>query len=190
MLVVKLGGSLYGSQYLSQWLHQLAQLKTQKVVIVPGGGPFADCVRDADQAHHLSNENAHAMAVLAMQQYALLLSNINSSYIRISNLKTLASHSDGHYIWLPYESVMQSCHLPCSWKVTSDSLAAWLAHECKASHLCLVKSHDINEHIYNSEHHASIVDEYFSQMIQQYSGKISIYHASQVEKMTKVHSYE
>ena len=63
MLVVKLGGSLYGSQYVSQWLHQLAQLKTQKVVIVPGGGPFADCVRDADQAHHLSNENSFACKI-------------------------------------------------------------------------------------------------------------------------------
>ena len=40
---------------------------------MPGGGPFADAVREFDRAMGLSSDAAHWMAILAMDQYAHVL---------------------------------------------------------------------------------------------------------------------
>jgi aspartokinase-like uncharacterized kinase len=50
MQVVKIGGSLYDTPELKKWLKQLAKAaKDDSIIIVPGGGPFADTVRDAQK---------------------------------------------------------------------------------------------------------------------------------------------
>ena len=43
------------------------------MVIVPGGGPFADTVRQLDARWGLTDHAAHRMAVRAMEQYGDLL---------------------------------------------------------------------------------------------------------------------
>lgn len=182
MIIVKLGGSLIDSKYLTCWLNQLTALKTKKICIVPGGGPFADLVRETDHKYQLNQKNAHAMAVLAMQQYAWLLSDKNPTYTCISNIKSLIEKQNGHYIWLPYDAIMQTCTLPFSWEVTSDSLAVWFARRCKAEHLCLIKSNNVDEHAYHPEIHEHLIDHYFPQAAQNYQGEISIYGDSQVEQ--------
>ena len=63
MWVVKLGGSLAYSPELPHWLSALAHTDA---VIVPGGGPFADTVRDAQQIWRFDDATAHAMALLAI----------------------------------------------------------------------------------------------------------------------------
>ena len=73
MLVVKLGGSLLGSPELAQWLNVLAKFSDGKVVIVPGGGLFANSVREAQQISNVSDAVAHQMALLAMDQYLSLI---------------------------------------------------------------------------------------------------------------------
>ena len=40
---------------------------------MPGGGPFADAVREFDRVERLSADAAHWMAILAMDQYAHVL---------------------------------------------------------------------------------------------------------------------
>ena len=47
----------------------------QRIVVVPGGGPFADQVRRFDSTHALSPTAAHWMAVLGMDQYAFALAD-------------------------------------------------------------------------------------------------------------------
>ncbi|HCC82688.1 MAG TPA: delta 1-pyrroline-5-carboxylate synthetase, partial [Methylophaga sp.] len=74
MYVVKLGGSLYHTAELKSWLTLLEQTAlNESVVIVPGGGPFADMVRQAQQLHKFDDQHAHHMAILAMAQYGLML---------------------------------------------------------------------------------------------------------------------
>jgi len=74
MIVVKLGGSLYHNDKLTLWLEHIAKIaKEENVIIVPGGGPFADQVRQSQLRHHFNDEHAHHMALLAMQQFGLLL---------------------------------------------------------------------------------------------------------------------
>src|SRR5215467_4429680 len=71
-VVVKLGGSLIASPHLQAWLAALAASRGA-AVIVAGGGPFADAVRAAQEQHPFDDRAAHRMAILAMEQYALML---------------------------------------------------------------------------------------------------------------------
>jgi dihydroneopterin aldolase len=70
--VVKLGGSMAGAAELGVWIAALVD-STLPLVIVPGGGPFADQVRDAQKRMGFSDKAAHAMAILAMDQFGHVL---------------------------------------------------------------------------------------------------------------------
>ena len=89
MIIVKVGGSLYASPYLKQWCDQLASIHQQPIIIVPGGGPFADQVRDVDQQWNLSEVVAHNMAVMGMQQFGLLISAINKNIEPLDTIKKI-----------------------------------------------------------------------------------------------------
>ncbi|HSG93628.1 MAG TPA: uridylate kinase, partial [Methylotenera sp.] len=69
MWVVKLGGSLLGSPELTSWLETLVKISDGKVLIVPGGGMFADAVRQAQEASLINDAVAHHLALLAMDQF-------------------------------------------------------------------------------------------------------------------------
>jgi len=94
MWVVKLGGSLLGSPELPRWLDTLVQVSDGKVVIVPGGGIFADAVREAQKLAHVSDATAHHLALCAMDQFGLLLAGMNPSLVLAMKLflKTGMSH--------------------------------------------------------------------------------------------------
>ena len=77
-IVVKLGGSFAYSDYLQDWIEALAAC-AGRVVIVPGGGPFADAVRRAQTQMRFDDRAAHHMAVLAMEQYGRALASFNSA---------------------------------------------------------------------------------------------------------------
>src|SRR5688572_4689292 len=67
MIVVKVGGSLYDHPRLGPGLRAyLDALAPDPVLLVPGGGPFADAVRQLDAAHRLGEEAAHWLALMAM----------------------------------------------------------------------------------------------------------------------------
>src|SRR6185312_9091771 len=78
-IVVKLGGSFAYSDYLQDWIEALAA-SPGRVVIVPGGGPFADAVRLAQRQMRFDDKAAHHMAVLAMEQYGRALASFNSAF--------------------------------------------------------------------------------------------------------------
>ena len=76
--VVKVGGSLGARpRTLRRLMSTLAVLaRRHPLVVVPGGGPFADQVRRADRRFGLGDSPAHWMAILAMDQYAHLLASL------------------------------------------------------------------------------------------------------------------
>jgi len=151
MWVVKLGGSLMGTPALKGWLDALVQFGDGKVVIVPGGGVFADAVRDAQTETGIDDATAHQMAVVAMDQYATLMTGLNvdlvmaASELEISELE-IAEHGCQHraIVWKPSPMVLADKDLPMNWDLTSDSLAAWLATKLNAKHLLVVKSIPMN----------------------------------------------
>ena len=183
MLIVKIGGSLYQSPHLKEWCDQLADIHQQPIIIVPGGGPFADQVRDADQQWNLSDMVAHDMAVMGMQQFGLLISDINNNIKPLNTIHKITAESP--VVWLPYQDVQRECDYPKNWQTTSDSLALWLSCQLSADHLCLVKSANIEDKSINQLIDTDLVDKYFTLAAKRYSGSIHFFHASQATHFVK-----
>lgn len=109
-------------------------------LVVPGGGPMADLVRDIYSRGDLSQEAAHWMAVLAMEQYAYFLADgTGASLCR----EICRSKSDGPVqILLPYQALCRNdSGLEHNWDYTSDSVAALSAWKLHAS---LIKATNVD----------------------------------------------
>ena len=146
MWVIKLGGSLLGSEELSHWLNLIAKHGNGKVVIVPGGSVFADAVREAQKRSGVNDAVAHKLALLAMDQYGQLLAAMNPNLVTASSELELAECGWQHkgVIWLPSRMALADASIPKNWHLTSDSLSAWLANKLGAEQLVLVKSKTLN----------------------------------------------
>jgi 5-(aminomethyl)-3-furanmethanol phosphate kinase len=108
------------------------------IVVVPGGGPFADTVRDAQARAGFGDLAAHRMAILAMQQYGLMLQALEPR-LGLAEVER-GLRGPGAVVWLPWRMVGRLETVEASWDVTSDSLALWLARRIGAPRLVLVKS--------------------------------------------------
>ncbi len=137
MWVVKLGGSLMHSQNLPLWLEALADTGA---VIVPGGGPFADAVREAQKQWGFDDPTAHHMAILGMRQYGRMLAGLCPRLLTATSAEDLGRPEGRAKVWLPLPEQLDAADIPAAWEITSDSLAAWLAGNIRADHLLLVKS--------------------------------------------------
>lgn len=142
--VIKLGGSFFGAPDLAAWLDALATplAGSPAIVVVPGGGPFADGVRRAQRERGFSDLAAHRMAILAMDQYAWMLADLEPRLSPAASLRELAQAGSlgRSAIWLPSRLALAAPELAPSWSVTSDSLAAWLAGRLAANAVIFVKS--------------------------------------------------
>lgn len=144
--VIKVGGSLAESpeklRALCQKLGELA--KKYEFIVVPGGGGFADAVRGFDKRFTLSRNVSHRMAIRAMDQFGLLLSDITLNsrvFHRLENANKLAKAGFAP-IFLPSRMLFQEDPLENSWDVTSDSIAAYVANRVHAEKLVLVTDVD------------------------------------------------
>ena len=137
--VIKLGGSLKDcAQPLIQQIDDRARQKHISVLIVPGGGVFADTVRTFQQVSGTGEDAAHWMAVLAMEQYAYYLADRSGCPLTT----TLEPQEQGVSILLPYRLLQQDdSGLAHSWDVTSDTIAAWVARQTGTR---LVKATDVD----------------------------------------------
>lgn len=142
MWVVKLGGSLAADPMLRDWLDMLADSGRGRVIVVPGGGPFADRVREAQHHWEFDDRAAHRMAILAMEQYAVMLAALCPALTPAATQDGLfaALKKAGVGVWLPAAMLHEEPAIAQDWSVTSDSLAAWLASRLNAQYLALVKS--------------------------------------------------
>ena len=139
LAIVKLGGSHASGPHLKPWLKAIAA-EAGSIVIVPGGGPFADAVRTAQASMRYDDRAAHAMALMAMTQFGRALESLNPALrLAASRSAILRALKDGKVpVWSP-DQIARAAALPETWDLTSDSLAAWLAGELGADCLVLVK---------------------------------------------------
>jgi 5-(aminomethyl)-3-furanmethanol phosphate kinase len=155
--VIKVGGALLSLEdALPRALAALNLLSLEhSFLVVPGGGPFADAVRSVHEVHSLTPDDAHWMAILGMDQYAILLaSRIRKAELVHRRSEIAHAASRGRIPVLgPYRWLREADPLPHSWDVTSDSIAAWVAGEIGARQLILVKPSIGDQH--------AIVDSYF-----------------------------
>ena len=146
MWVVKLGGSLAAGGALPAWLGAITAAAAP-LVVVPGGGPFADAVRAAQARWGFGDADAHHLALLAMEQYGRMLCALAPELAPADTPETLqAARAAGRSaVWLPVTMALADPDIPRDWSVTSDALAAWLAGRLGARGLALVKSAPLPE---------------------------------------------
>ena len=137
--VVKLGGSFAFAPELGDWLAAMARCAGH-VVLVPGGGVFADSVRHAQTTMAFDDDAAHHMALLAMEQFGRALVGLGAHMNAAATISAIdATLRDKKVpVWSPTRMMLKA-DIPASWDMTSDSLAAWLAQKLGAPRLLLVK---------------------------------------------------
>jgi aspartokinase-like uncharacterized kinase len=185
--VVKLGGSLTKSPLLKAWLDRISQHKQAKVVIVAGGGGFADQVRIVQKQWNFQDQNAHQMAILAMQQMALLFQGIQPQLqLASSLLKINSSLKVGKaVVWVPEVEMLNKAGIPASWDITSDSLAAWLAEQLSATRLILVKSALISRQYSIEEFiQMGVVDKAFTQYANRLNAQIMVVNREYIDSFS------
>jgi len=140
LTVVKLGGSYAFSSNLKNWIDAIAA-GAGRVVVAPGGGPFADAVRTAQARMGFDDRAAHRMALLAMDQYCYALANLRTELKLVASATAIRRVllDGGVPVWSATRMVCAAKDIPWSWEVTSDSLAAWLAGRIGAKRVLLVK---------------------------------------------------
>ena len=114
-IVVKLGGSL--SLRLPELVPILRDAR-RPVLVVPGGGQFADMIRKLQ----IGDESAaHWMAVAAMEQYGWFVASYGLEPTDVLAVPERPA------VLLPYKCMRDRDPLPHSWDITSDTIAAWIA---------------------------------------------------------------
>ena len=116
-------------------------------MLVVGGGATADVVRAWDHTFGLSPEDAHWLAIEAMGlNEALIARLLPDVRVARSARQVTAAVADGRPAlicadcFLRWGEATGLTPLPRSWKVTSDSIAAWTARALGAGELVLLKS--------------------------------------------------
>ena len=144
--VIKVGGSLaLNPQKLKILCRTLSNIsQKQRLIIVPGGGEFADTVRALDKRFDLSVQSSHQMAILAMDQYGYLLANLVGNSCIIDKLENIKKVLDSGKLPILLSSYYfaSSDPLPNSWDITSDSIAVHIAGQLGACRIVLITDVD------------------------------------------------
>lgn len=159
MIVVKVGGSLFDHPRLGPGLRAyLDSLAPADVLLVPGGGDFADAVRKLDRTHGLGEEGSHWLALRAMDVAGMFLESVLVGGQPLRRVRTAhhaltfggrcppytkAASTVLDSLAFALEDESRSGRLPHSWDVTSDSIAARAAVVYRAERLALLKSIDV-----------------------------------------------
>ena len=172
MRVVKLGGSLLETGKLFDCLKHIIS-QNQKTVVVCGGGVFADAVRNAQKKWQFKDVAAHEMALLAMQQNALMCQSLQPEFVLFS--KTQDFQNQHFSIWSPDIAELNANNIAPSWEITSDSLSAWLAKKLQAQKLVVVKPEKIEpSHTIENLKELEIVDEAFPDFVENAPFKLEV----------------
>lgn len=141
LIVIKVGGSLAETGRLADALAIMARA-TRPVVVVPGGGQFADKVRDLQNALRFDDRSAHRLAMLGMHQMAEIYFGLESRLAPADSLDGIARVlATGQVpVWLPLQMCQSDPLIPADWSITSDGLAARLAELLGGAPLALLKS--------------------------------------------------
>jgi aspartokinase-like uncharacterized kinase len=188
--VLKVGGSLGRSEGLRRLCREIGRLgEKYSLMVVPGGGAFADLVREVYRKYGLGETVAHSMALLAMDQYGFLLHHL----IRDSRIETgpesaaLKAKPGRVSVLLPSSTVLRDSGLPHTWQVTSDTVAAWVACEAACRRVVLLKDVDgLMRKIKSEAAGADIIDEMSVEELAEHVGGVDEYlaralHGRQVE---------
>ena len=173
--VIKVGGSLLTWPALTDVLPRwLAHAAGPAPLLLPGGGPFADALRNLDALFGLPPQTAHRLALAAMN----LTGEVVHELLPRSTLVTeptqlVPAHRQGLWPLVQASSWLGDEHgdIPASWDVTSDSLAVVLAQRVEAERLTLLKSRGVEPGTLPADwSRAGLVDRWFPQALARVPG--------------------
>ncbi|MFP6767445.1 MAG: hypothetical protein VB859_04690 [Planctomycetaceae bacterium] len=150
ILVLKVGGSLLSLPDLPERLAALvASFESPSPLLVIGGGPAADIVREWQSTHRLDESISHDLALQAMALNAQLVADLFPRTTLVANRdQANRAWRDGQWglldvdRFLSTEEPRQPLALPHTWQATSDAIAAWVTIAWPADRLVLLKSTD------------------------------------------------
>ena len=139
--VVKIGGSLF-----PKYAVELAdKLKNTSSLIILGGGEFANLIRKYDGVMNFSDEVNHWQAIDCMDIIAKLVNDKVSSTRLAYSIEDAQKISDEGLtpIFVVSEFLKKEDPFECTWDVTSDSIAAYIAHLLNAKLLIVTNVNGI-----------------------------------------------
>ncbi|NHJ32325.1 MAG: hypothetical protein FK732_05650 [Asgard group archaeon] len=147
--IIKLGGSITERGTLKQIIQLGKTLSVQfenkqNFAIVPGGGLFAEFVRETQKKYALDDEQAHWMAIQAMEQHAnLLLKFLPNSRLHDFSVKDFSTKVFDNLPILRIMKYMRTeSNLEKNWNSTSDAIATEIALKIKAKRIVFLKDID------------------------------------------------
>ena len=146
-VVVKVGGSLLDWPELPGRLSAyLESRRADRLVLIVGGGRFADALRALDALQGLGEARSHALALRVLDLTAHLLASLLPGLATVDDLDGLPSAwSSGLVPVLAPRRFLDAddrspVPLPHAWTTTTDAIAARLAVRLEAEELVLLKS--------------------------------------------------
>jgi aspartokinase-like uncharacterized kinase len=172
-IVVKVGGSLLDLPGLGPRLRAWLDGQTNAaLILVAGGGPTADVIRAADDRHGLGEETAHWLALRALSLNSHLLAALVPRTCVVEALSACRAAWDAGLtpildpLPIMHADEARPDRLPHRWTVTSDSVAARIAHLAGAAELVLLKSrHAPTGAGWDELARAGLVDEWLPRMV-------------------------
>ena len=142
--VVKIGGSLFPDYAI-----ELAkQLNNTNSLIILGGGEFANLIRKYDSTQNFSSEVTHFTAIDCMDIIAKLVNDKVDSTKLAFSIDEINEISDEGFtpIFVVSDFLKKEDPFECSWDVTSDSIAAYVAHIFNANLFIVTNVNGIYTH--------------------------------------------
>ena len=129
--VVKIGGSLFPNYAIDL----AKKLENTNSCIILGGGGFANLIRKYDSEQNFSDEANHWTAIDCMDIIAKLVNDkVKSTKLAYSIEEVNEISNEGFTpIFVVSKFLRDEDPFECSWDVTSDSIAAYVAHLLNAN---------------------------------------------------------
>jgi aspartokinase-like uncharacterized kinase len=176
--VVKVGGSLFERSNLPAMLQRWFDDELPRAnVMISGGGPWADAVRQLDRRGGVTAAAAHELAIRAMSLTGWVLSRCEPTWHYCDTFGALVSALakatapvtivfDPAELIARHEPTLPGTPLGVGWHVTSDSIAARLAEILGADELVLLKSAPTAAATLYEAARSGYVDDHFPQAAQ------------------------
>ncbi len=136
MWIIKIGGSWIKNSNLEKLIKLLVNLENQKFVIIPGGGIFADSVRESSKINNIPDNVSHFMALKSTEIFGYMI----KSFERKIHITESIDNFKEKNLWLPSKILKNEKNFKKDWESTSDSVATWLYSKISSRGLIFVKS--------------------------------------------------
>lgn len=145
--IFKIGGKiLENTENLESTIAQLTKLYEenilQRIILIPGGGSYANFIRKVDAELKLGDDLAHWMAIYSMNYNGIELNRKYPELELIEDLKAFQDSKKIFCVFLPYNYLRKNDNLPHNWEVTSDSIALHIAVQLHLNKCFLIKDID------------------------------------------------